>query len=79
MRRDPHRVEPPPWTEFADAKHLLASYLEALPATALPTCRKLADPSDAQLADPQFELDAKLEVKSAFAAAGARLLEGSPE
>jgi hypothetical protein len=68
---------PLPWNEFGDAKDLLEAYLEAMPASALPACRILADPLDARLADRQLESDAKVELKQAFAAAGTRLHDSS--
>jgi hypothetical protein len=73
MRADDPSREPRPWNDFTDAKDLLAAYLEAMSADALPACRVLADPADARLADRQLETDAKVELKKAFAAAGARL------
>ena len=73
VRADDPAREPHPWNEFGDAKDLLAAYLEAMPADALPACRVVADPSDARLADRQLETDAKVELNEAFAAAGARL------
>lgn len=77
MRADDPAREPRPWNEFSDAKDLLAAYLEAMTADALPACRVLADPGDARLADRQLEADAKVELKKAFAAAGARLHDPS--
>jgi len=73
MRADSPEREPKPWNAFSDAKDLLAAYLEAVPAEALAGCRRIADPGDARLADTQLETDAKVELKSAFAEAGARL------
>lgn len=75
--RYPVQTEPFSHHDFTAAKELLAAYLEAVPAPSLPSCRQLADPTDARLSDPQLENDATQELKQAFATAGVRLLDAT--